>query len=57
MNKEFKELFEQSGLTKKEFCNKIKICQQRYSAITKKDAFELKPSTFNKFKSRYYDDK
>lgn len=52
MNKELRELFEKSKLTKKEFCIKIGISDRRYRAIVQKGAFELKHSTFNKFKSR-----
>ena len=51
MNKEFTALFEKSGLTRKEFAEKIEITESRLSGILR-GASELKNSTFEKFKCR-----
>ena len=53
MNKELRELFENSKLTRKEFAEKIGIGKQRLNDVFKENAFELKPSTFKKYKERY----
>ena len=53
MNEELRELFNSSNLTKLEFSKKIGVNRIRLWAILKKDAFELKPSTFKKYKSKF----
>ena len=53
MNDKLRELFEKSGLPKKEFCERIGIKEQRYYDIVRTGAFELKPKTFKKFKENY----
>ena len=52
MNDELFKLFQNSGLNQKRFCEKIGISKQRFHDITVKKECDLKPKTFEKFKSK-----
>lgn len=49
MNEELRELFRKSELTQQQFAERIGVGKQRLKQIFKKDAYELKPSTFKKY--------